>query len=98
MWFVAIGALAVVLKLAGITAVAGWSWWTVLSPFAAAALWWTVADTFGITQRNAVLRHEEKVRRRRRKHLESLGMTTTFGPDSRSPRDSRRDRPDSRSR
>ena len=40
MWLVAVGVLAVVLKLAGIGFVAGLAWWWVLAPFAAAALWW----------------------------------------------------------
>ena len=93
MWFVALGVLAVVLKLAGWTVVATWSWWAVLLPFGAAALWWTIADMLGITRREAMRRDERKVQRRRQRNLDALGMTTTqFGPDTRSPRDSRHGR------
>ena len=91
MWLFALGVLAVVIKLSGFTAVAGWSWWVVLSPFAAAALWWTLADALGITQRAAIRRHDEKVKRRRQEHLDALGMNA--GRDSRSGRDSRHGRP-----
>ncbi len=38
--FTLLGVLFVVLKLAGVTQVAGWSWWIVLLPFyGGAALW-----------------------------------------------------------
>jgi len=89
MWLVALGVLALVLKLVGWTVVASWSWWLVLSPFAAAALWWTIADLTGLTRRDALQRHEARVQRRRRMQQDALGMTT--GPDSKSPREPRRD-------
>ena len=98
MWFVALGVLAVVLKLFGFTAVAEWSWWAVLSPFAAAALWWTIADILGFTRRDALRRQEKKVHARRQEQLESLGLSTKSGLDSKAPRDSRHGRPSRRGR
>ena len=93
MWLLALGVVAVALKLLGLGVVAGWSWWVVLSPFAAAALWWTVADMLGITQRVSMRRHEAKMRRRRQGHLDSQGLTTSFGSDTKAKFDARRDRP-----
>ncbi len=75
MGFVVLGLLAVILKMFGWTIVAGWSWWIVLSPFVAAALWWTLADLTGRTRLQAQRRHEQRIERRRRHHLEAMGMT-----------------------
>lgn len=88
MWFVALGVLALALKLSGFTAVADWPWWAVLSPFGAAAAWWTIADLLGITQRDALRRLDEKVKRRRQFHLDAMGMSTKSGSQSKAPRDS----------
>lgn len=76
MAFVALGVLALLLKIAGWTAVAGWSWWVVLAPFAAAVAWWTFSDLSGRTQREAMRRHEARIQRRRKRHLDAIGMTT----------------------
>ena len=56
MWFVAIGCVLIAIKLVGVTAIAAWSWWWILSPFAAAAVWWLIADATGDTQRRAMER------------------------------------------
>lgn len=85
MWLAALGVLTVVLKLSGHTVVAHWAWWAVLAPFALAALWWTYCDLAGKTQRDAVRRHAAKVRRRRKFHLDALGMTARDGADSKPP-------------
>lgn len=81
MWLVVVGVLAVVLKLAGIGFVAGLSWWWVLAPFAAAAVWWQVADSSGITQRDAMARADKRAADRREQQFEALGL--------RSPKDSK---------
>ncbi len=98
MWMFALGIVAVVLKLTGLTAVAGWPWWVVVAPFAAAAVWWAIADVFGITRRNALRRHEETLERRRAKQLAALGMSAPGSSERRAPGDSRRDRTDRRDR
>lgn len=84
MWLVALGVLAVVLKLAGIGFVAGLSWWWVLSPFAAAAVWWQVADSTGITQRDAMARADKRAADRRESQFEALGLRPPKGGKGRS--------------
>ena len=86
MWFVALGVVATLLKLFGVWRVAGWEWWVVLSPFAAAAVWWMIADATGLTRRAASQRQERKVQQRRDSQLTAMGMSTKVGPDSRQSR------------
>lgn len=74
MLFVLLGVLLVALKLVGVQPVWGWPWWAVLAPFGLAAAWWAFADMSGITQRAAMRREEERVRRRRDAQAESLGL------------------------
>lgn len=98
MWMFALGIVAVVLKLTGLTAVAGWSWWVVVAPFAVAAVWWGIADVFGITRRKAMQRHEERLAQRRAKQLAALGMTTSGGADRPARGEARPDPADRRDR
>jgi len=74
MWMVLLGVALVALKLAGLTAVAGWAWWWVLSPFAVAVVWWQIADHSGLTRRRAMQREDERAARRRQKQFEALGL------------------------
>lgn len=87
MWLVVVGVLALVLKLAGIGFVAGLSWWWVLSPFAAAAVWWQVADRLGITQRDAMARADKRAADRRESQFEALGLKPPKGGKGRAPAD-----------
>jgi small Trp-rich protein len=87
MWLVVVGVLAVVLKLAGIGFVAGLSWWWVLAPFAAAAVWWQVADGTGITKRDAMVRADQLAADRREQQLEALGLRPPKGGKGRAPVD-----------
>ena len=77
MWLFVIGVVLLALKLAGLAGVGGWSWWLVLAPFGAAALWWQVADSAGWTQRAAMRRQEQRVQRRRDERLDALGLRRT---------------------
>ena len=77
MWLVVVGVVLLVLKLAGLVGVAAWPWWLVLAPFAAAVLWWQVADRAGWTQRAAMRRQEERVQRRRDERMDALGLRRT---------------------
>ena len=79
MWLVVVGVVAVVLKLAGIGIFAGLAWWWVLAPFAAAVLWWQVADSTGITQRAAMARADKRAADRRESHFEALGLRSPKG-------------------
>ena len=85
MWLVAVGVLAVVLKLAGVGFVAGLSWWWVLAPFAVAAVWWQVADSTGITQRAAMARADKRAADRREQQFEALGLRQPKAGKSRVP-------------
>jgi small Trp-rich protein len=74
MWFIVAGVMLVVLKLADLGAVAAWSWWVVLAPFAAALVWWTYADASGFTKRREMDKLEEKKKERRRRAMDALGI------------------------
>jgi small Trp-rich protein len=74
MWFVAVGVLLLVLKLAGVAVVGQWPWWVVLAPFGLAAAWWAFADSAGITQRQAMEQERARSRKRREQQYENLGM------------------------
>ena len=75
MWFVVLGVLLIALKLAEIGFVAVWSWWAVLSPFAAALVWWAYADAGGLTKKREMDKLEDKKAARRRKHMEAMGIS-----------------------
>jgi small Trp-rich protein len=74
MWFVLLGVLMVVMKLADFGVVASWSWWAVAVPFGLAALWWAYADSSGLTKRREMDKLEDKKLERRRKALDALGV------------------------
>ena len=73
MGLVVLGLLGIVLKAAGIGAVANWSWWVVLLPLALAPLWWHLSDLTGRTRRLQETRHDERRRERRRATIDALG-------------------------
>ena len=75
MWFVVLGVLLIALKLAEVGFVAAWSWWAVLSPFAAAFVWWAYADASGLTKKREMDKLEDKKVARRRKHMEAMGIS-----------------------
>jgi len=96
MWLVVVGVVMMLLKLAAIGPAAAWSWWLVVAPFAAAAIWWQFADSVGITQRAAANRQAERVKRRREERMDALGLRpgkpgrsgysdSRAGPDSVTP-------------
>lgn len=74
MWFVVLGVLLVAMKLADLGFVVAWSWWWVLSPFAAAAAWWMYADSSGLTKKREMDKLENKKLERRRKNMEAMGI------------------------
>lgn len=77
MWLIVIGVVMVGLKLAALWPVAAWSWWGVLAPFAAAALWWQVSDAMGWTMRAAQRREALQVKQRREARLDAMGLRPT---------------------
>ena len=76
MLLLGLGLVLLALKYLEIGAVAAWSWWMVLSPFALAVVWWTWADMTGYTKRKAMER--ESIRRQARidKNRDALGLGT----------------------
>ena len=81
MYLLGIGIVLLLMKWQEIGPVAAWSWWIVLAPFAAAALWWTWADWSGYTKRKAMERDDQRKQDRINRHLEAIGQK---------PRDARR--------
>lgn len=73
MWLLVIGILLVVLKLAEIGPVAGWSWWWFTLPFVATVLWWAVADATGLTSKREMSRWMSRREERRRAALARPG-------------------------
>jgi small Trp-rich protein len=76
MYLVVLGVCLLVMKLGGWGPVAGWSWWGVLAPFAAAMLWWWYADSSGLTKRREMEKMDKRKEERRRKNLDALGLNT----------------------
>lgn len=73
---VIIGVLLLLAKVANFGPTADWAWWWVLSPFAAAAVWWAVADATGITQRRAMQKMDDRKAERRERAMAQLGLDT----------------------
>jgi small Trp-rich protein len=76
MYGVVIGVLLVALKLAGIEPVMNWSWWWILSPLGAAVVWWSYADSSGLTKRREMEKMEDRKKKRREENMANLGMDT----------------------
>ncbi len=74
MYFIVLGVLLLVMKLAGFGPVGEWSWWAILWPFGAAVIWWAWADGTGYTKRREMDKMDARRDERRRKNLEALGM------------------------
>ena len=74
MYFVVLGILLLVMKVAEYGPVGLWSWPAVLWPFLAAVVWWIWADATGYTKRREMDKMDERVAKRRAENLENLGM------------------------
>ena len=74
MYFLLLGLIFLAMKYFEVGFVANWSWWWVLSPFAAALVWWAWADTTGYTKRKAIEKMDLKKKERLEKQRESLGI------------------------
>jgi small Trp-rich protein len=74
MFFLVVGLALLLMKYLEVGAVAGWSWWWVLSPFAMAVAWWTWADATGYTKRKAMEKMDQKKRDRQAKQRDALGI------------------------
>jgi len=74
MAFLVLGLLLLVMKIAEFGAVADLSWFWVLLPFGLAVAWWAFSDSFGLTQRRAVNKMDERKRQRRERDMKALGL------------------------
>ncbi len=74
MYFLGLGVILLALKYLEISAVASWSWWVVLAPFALAVVWWAWADASGYTKKKAMEKMDKKKADRLNKVRENLGM------------------------
>jgi small Trp-rich protein len=72
MYFLGLGCLLLILKLAELGPVATLSWWWVLTPFALAAVWWAWADASGYTKRKSMEAFDRKREERRARTKEAM--------------------------
>lgn len=75
MVFILIAVAFIVLKAADVVFMSQIDWWWVCLPLACAAIWWSLADKFGYTQKKAMDRMEARKEARRQRSLEALGRT-----------------------
>lgn len=73
MYFLGLGIILLLLKWQEIGPVADLSWWWVIAPFVAAALWWSWADWSGYTKRKAMERDDERKLARINRQREAIG-------------------------
>ena len=74
MYFLAIGIILLLMKYLEFGAVASWSWYLVLSPFALAAAWWAWADWSGYTKKKAMEKMDKRKADRLAKARDNLGL------------------------
>ena len=73
-YLLGLGLVLLLLKWQSLTFVSDWSWWVVLSPFAAAVVWWAWADWSGYTKRKAVERKQQRKFDRINRQREAMGQ------------------------
>lgn len=82
MFFVVVGVILILLNLLGIGPVGEWTWtlggdlWKFALPFVFAVVWWTWADSSGLTKRREMERMDQKKEARREKNMDALGLNT----------------------
>jgi small Trp-rich protein len=76
MYFVGLGIILLILKMAEYGPVAHWPLWGVLLPFLAAFLWWLWADATGYTKRREIEKMDQRVEERRATNMAALGLDT----------------------
>ena len=79
MLLLGLGIVLLLMKYLEFGAVAMWSWWVVLSPFAGAVAWWTWADWSGYTKRKAVERENARKQARIDRQRSNMGLPGSKG-------------------
>jgi len=87
MWFLIAGILLLGLWLADISPVASLHWGWIALPFLLAAVWWSIADATGVSQRRADRKMEARRVARRQRDMEALGLDTKRDKHARKVRD-----------
>jgi small Trp-rich protein len=75
MYLLGLGIILLLMKYLELDPVVGWSWWTVLSPFALAVAWWAWADATGYTRRKSMEREDKRRLDRINNQREAMGLT-----------------------
>jgi len=83
MAFLILGIVLLAMKLGEFGPGAEWSWWLVLGPFGLSVLWWSFADSVGLTQRRAMDKMEARKIERRDRNMEALGLVVRPGRKTR---------------
>ncbi|MCC6578963.1 MAG: TIGR04438 family Trp-rich protein [Phycisphaeraceae bacterium] len=83
MYLLGLGIVLLLLKWQEMGFVATWSWWWVLSPFAAAVVWWAWADWSGYTKRKAMEQEDQRKLERINRQRKSLGQKPKTAPPRR---------------
>ena len=80
MFFVIVGAIMILLNLAGIGPIGEWTWtltgdlWKFCVPFGLAILWWIWTDASGLDKRREIAKMDAKKQARRAQNMATLGM------------------------
>ena len=74
MYLLGIGVILLLMKYFEVSAVASWSWWAVLTPFALAVVWWAWADWSGYTKKKAMQKMDKRKEDRLAKARNNLGL------------------------
>ena len=74
MYFLGLGLLFLAMKYLEFGPVAALPWWTVLSPFALAVIWWAWADWSGYTKRKVMQKEDARRLARIEKNRVAMGM------------------------
>lgn len=77
MYFLIAGIAFTLLKFLDIAPIASWPWWIVLSPYALAIAWWSLADSLGYTRKKEIDKENARVARRQEAQRAILGLKTT---------------------
>jgi len=93
MWFLILGLVLLVTKIAEVGPFADLGWVWVLAPFGLAVAWWAFSDSFGITQRRAINKMDERKKQRRERDIKALGLDVRRERRIRVLRDSSRAKP-----
>ena len=81
MWCLLLGLLLLLVKLLELEPLSELPWAFVAAPFLMAALWWTLSDKLGWTEKSALWRERERKARIRNRQLANQGrpQRLTFG-------------------